>query len=166
MKIENLSPGTSYEISISGINNKGNLVEGGSPIVAKTSVDITPPVISNVKVESSLVSGRTDKAQTIVSWQTDEPSTSTVYYEEGSGITGVALANKQEDLELTRNHVVLLSSLKAGTIYRFTIESMDNANNVSMPPIRTIITPKKAESVFDVIFKNFNDAFNFMNNVR
>jgi photosystem II stability/assembly factor-like uncharacterized protein len=165
-KIENLSPGTNYEINISGINAKGNIVEGGSTLTVKTSTDNVPPVISNIKVESALVVGRADKVQTIISWQTDEPATSTVYFEEGSGSSSKSLANKKEDVEFTKNHVVVLSSLKAGTVYRFTVESMDGANNMSKPPIRTIITPKKTESIVDVIFKNFDDTFNFVNNVR
>jgi hypothetical protein len=165
-KIENLSPGTIYEVTISGINEKGNLVEGGAMISVKTSTDNIPPVISNIKVDSALVVGRTDKVQTIISWTTDEPSTSTVYYEEGSGSPDKSLANKQEDTELTKNHVVILSSLKPGTVYRFTVESMDGANNTSKPPIRTIITPKKTESIVDVIFKNFDETFQFINNVR
>jgi len=166
VRIENLSPGTSYQVNISGINQKGNTVESGSSLNVKTSTDNTAPEIFNLKVNSTLLSGRTDKVQTIISWQTDEPSTSSVYYEEGSGSLEKALSNKQEEVEFTKNHVVILASLKPGTVYRFTVESMDDANNVSKPPIRTIITPKKIESIVDVIFKNFNETFNFINNVR
>ena len=165
-KIENLTNSTSYDVTISGVNAKGNTVEGSSVLSVKTSTDVIPPVISNLKVDSSLVVGRSDKVQTIISWTTDEPSTSTVYYEEGSGSLTDSLANKQVDAEFTKNHVVILASLKAGTVYRFAVESTDDANNVAKPPIRTIITPKKAESIFDVIFKNFDDTFNFMNNVK
>ena len=166
VKVENLTPGTMYQVTLSGINDKGNTVEGGEPLNVKTSIDILPPVISNIKVDSALVVGRTDRVQTIVSWQTDEPSSSAVYYEEGSGAVNSVLSNKQEDLEFTKNHVVILTSLKPGTVYRFTVESVDGAGNINKPPIRTIITPKKTESIVDVIFKNFDDTFNFINNVR
>ncbi|KKP34691.1 MAG: Calx-beta domain-containing protein [Candidatus Nomurabacteria bacterium GW2011_GWE1_32_28] len=166
VRIENLSPGTLYRVNISGINEKNNLVESSSPLNVKTSVDNNAPEISNLKVNSTLVSGRTDKVQTIISWQTDEPSTSSVYYEEGSGSLDKVLSNKQEEKEFTKNHVVILSSFKPGTVYRFTIESIDDANNVSKPPVRTIITPRKIESIVDVILKNFNETFNFINNVK
>jgi len=165
-KIENLSYGTSYEVKISGINQKDNLVESGSSINVQTSTDNVPPVISNIKVESALMVGRTDKVQTIISWQTDEPSTSAVYYEEGSGSPDKALANKQENTELTVNHVVILTAFKPGTVYRFTVESKDDANNIAKPPVRTIITPRKTESIVDIIFKNFDDTFNFLKNVK
>ncbi len=166
VKIENLEPGSSYEITVSGINAKGNILESSSVINAKTSVDKKAPEITNVKVDNALVSGRTDKVQTIVSWQTDEPSTSTVYYQEGAGSNNGELANKQEDKELTKNHVVILTVLKPGTVYRFTVSSTDEVGNTAKPPVRTIITPKKTESIVDVIFKNFDDTFNFINNVR
>ena len=166
IKVENLTPGTSYQINISGINMKGNLVEGGTAINVRTSTDNTAPTITNIKVESALIVGRNDRVQTIISWTTDEPSTSTVYYEEGSGSSSGTLANKQGDYELTKNHVVILTTLKPGTVYRFTVESIDDANNLTKPAIRTIITPKKTESIVDVIFKNFDETFNFINNVR
>ncbi len=167
MKVENLTPGTTYEVTISGVNAKGNVAMGDQPISVTTSVDITPPSIASFKVESSLVEGRTDRAQSIISWQTDEPSTSVVYYEEGSGSPDKALANKQSDTTaLVTNHVIILSTLKAGTIYRFQISSTDEAGNRAMLPIRTIITPKQSQSIVDIIFKNFDQTFNFLKNVK
>ncbi|MBP9715643.1 MAG: fibronectin type III domain-containing protein [Candidatus Pacebacteria bacterium] len=166
VKIDNLDPGTLYQVDVSGLNEIGNTVESAGTITIKTSTDVTAPAISKVKVDSSLVVGRNDKTQTIISWKTDEPSTSVVYYEEGSGSPDKPLANKQEDLELTLNHVVILTTLKPGTVYRFQVASSDDAKNVKKLPIRTIITPRPSESIVDVIFKNFNESFNFINNVK
>ena len=166
IKVENLLPGTSYEINISGINSKGNLVENNSNITVRTLTDTTAPIISNLKVESSLVSGRTDRVQTVVSWQTDEPSTSVVYFEEGSISSNNLPKEKQGNQELTKNHVVILSSLKTGSVYRFTVESTDEAENTIRPDVRTIVTPKQAESIFDIIFKNFDNTFDFVNNIN
>jgi hypothetical protein len=167
IKIENLTPGTSYQVDISGLNKEGNIFEAAASLFVTTSVDVIAPVINNVKVDSALVLGRTDRIQTIISWQTDEPSTSIVYYEEGSGILSKELANKQEDLNtFTTNHSIVLTSLKPGTVYRFQVASTDSANNTVKPPIRTIITPRRTESIVDVIFKNFNETFNFINNFK
>ncbi|MFA7202034.1 MAG: fibronectin type III domain-containing protein [Candidatus Paceibacterota bacterium] len=166
VKVENLLPGTLYKVSVSGINANGNYVEGISELNVKTSTDNTPPTVSNVKVSSAFIAGRTDRVQTIVSWQTDEPATSAFYFEEGSGSTSKKPANKQEDLELTKNHVVIIMTLKPGTVYRFMVSSTDDANNTFSSPVRTIVTPQKSESIVDVIFKNFDDTFNFIKNVR
>ncbi|MFA6585679.1 MAG: fibronectin type III domain-containing protein [Candidatus Paceibacterota bacterium] len=166
VKIENLTPGTSYTVDVSGYNDIGNLVEGSETLTVNTLTDTVPPVISNFKLDSALVLGRTDKTQTIVSWTTDEPSTSIVYYEEGSGSPDKALANKQENSELSINHVIILTTLRPGTVYRFQIASRDNANNINTLPIRTIITPRPNESIVDIIFKNFDETFNFLKNVQ
>jgi len=165
--VENLTQGTSFSVKISGVDKNGNVFEGDAPISVTTPVDVTPPVISSFKVESSLVTGRTDRAQSIVSWSTDKPSTSTVYYEEGSGSPDKPLANKQEDIKtFTTNHVVILSVLKPGTIYRFQISSTDGAGNVTKLPIRTIITPTQSQSIVDIIFKNFDQTFGFLQNIK
>jgi hypothetical protein len=166
VNVQNLLPGTAYEVSVSGVDVKGNPIDSGVPVDITTLVDITPPVISNLKVDSSLIVGLANTVQTIISWQTDKPSTSTVYYEEGSGSPDAPLSNKQEDLELTLNHTVILTSLKAGTVYRFTVQSTDEAGNTIKPPIRTIVTPQITQSIMDIIFKNFDDTFNFINNVK
>jgi hypothetical protein len=165
LNIENLTPGTDYEVTVSGIDAKGNL-ESGTPVDIKTSVDVTPPVISDLKVDSSLIVGLADQVQTIVSWTTDKPSTSAVYYEEGAGSPTAPLSNKQEDLELTLNHTVILTSMKSGTVYRFTVESTDDAGNTIKPPVRTIVTPQASQSIMDIIFKNFDDTFKFVSNVK
>jgi hypothetical protein len=166
VNIAGLTPGTRYEVSVSGIDAKGNTIESGAPVNVTTSIDVAPPKISNLKVDSSLIVGLADKVQTIISWQTDEPSTSVVNYAEGSGSANAPLTNKQERLEFTLNHVVILTSLKAGTVYRFTVESTDGAGNTVKPPIRTIVTPQQTASIMDIIFKNFDDTFKFINNIK
>jgi len=166
VKVDNLTPGTVYEVKISGINILGNIVEGREVIRVQTGTDVIPPAIASFRVDSAMVLGRTDRIQTIISWKTDEPATSIIYYEEGSGAPDKALANKQEDSELAMNHVIMLTTLKPGTVYRIQVASKDAAENETKLPIRTIITPKRTESIVDVIFKNFDETFDFIKNVR
>ena len=165
--LENLRPATTYEIRAYGLTEDGNTVEARDTIVASTNEDTAPPVITNFKVDSALVPGRTDRTQTIVSWKTDEPATSVVYYDEGAGSATDTLSQvKDAGLTYTDTHVVILTNLKPGTIYRFQIISTDDANNTTKLPVRTIVTPSQSESVVDIIFKNFDDTFKFMRSVR
>lgn len=167
MIIENLTPATTYEVKVSGYNKMGNLIEAKEALRVTTSKDITPPIISALKIDSALVPGRTDRIQTIVSWKTDEPATSIVSYEEGSGLAKKELANKVEiPNNWVSDHVVILTNLKPGVIYKVEITSVDTVNNKAVLPIRTIITPKPSESIFDVIIKNFEDTFKFLKEVR
>ena len=118
-----------------------------------------------MKIDNALVPGRDDRAQTTVSWKTDELSTSVVYYEEGSGqMNGKKyLANKVTDSgSLTTGHTIILSSLKPGQVYRIQIESTDQSGNTNLSSARTIVIPQQSESITDIIFKNFEDSFKFL----
>jgi len=165
MNIENLMPAVKYEIKVFGYNEKGNLLEAGEPLYVLTSKDIQPPIISSFKVDNALVPGRTDRIQTIISWKTDEPANSTVYYSEGSA-PNKELANKIENLEsYVTEHTIILSNFKPATIYQIKIISADSGGNEAIFGPRTIITPNQNESIFNVIFKNFEDTFKFMRNI-
>jgi len=163
--IDNLAPTANYEVKVSGVTAEGNLVGAKQNLTVTTRQDI-PPVITSFKVNSALVPGGTNRIQTVVTWDTDEAATSIVHYEEGSGASDTALANKQEDENLTLSHVIVLTDLKPGTIYRFQIESTDNSGNITKLPVRTIITPQQGQSIVDVIVKNFGDTFKFLNPTR
>ncbi|MBI2450782.1 MAG: hypothetical protein HYV52_00365 [Parcubacteria group bacterium] len=165
--IENLNPATTYEVKAFGYNELENLVETKEILKATTSKDVTPPEISSLKIDSALVPGRADRAQTIVSWKTDEPATSIVFYEEGSSKTDKEFANKIEiSNSWVLDHTVILTNLRSGKIYRIQISSVDQAGNKSIFPIRTIITPRQTESILDVIFKNFEETFKFLRKIR
>jgi hypothetical protein len=161
VSVTHLTPGVTYDVSISGITPSGNLLEAQYPFTITMGIDKTPPQIAFIKVNSALVSGRTDRAQTVISWNTDEPATSLVTYEEGSGTSLKELTNKiaEKTDNFTTSHAVIIPSLKVGTIYRIQVASTDEAGNVNKLPIRSIITPRNSESVVDVIFKNFEETF-------
>lgn len=165
VKIENLPSATSYTVKVSGVNGNDNTIEAADAIDVTTSSDTIPPTISNFKVDNALVPGRTDRIQTVVGWQTDEPANSVVYYQEGAGTPGdtAELANKVESLDnYTANHIMILASLKPGAIYRLKVISTDEGGNAKVFGPRTIITPRQTESVLDIIFKNFEDTFKFL----
>ncbi len=163
MVIENLLPATSYEVTVYGYAANGNMIEGGAPTIITTTQDESAPEISGLKIETALVPGRQDRTQTIVAWKTNEPATSIVRYEEGTGAADRPLTNK---VEITNNtvteHTVILTTLKPGGIYRIQIESTDQSGNTTSFPVRTIVVPRQTESILDVIFKNFEDTFKFL----
>ena len=166
IKIENLMPDTSYEIKVSGYNEIGNLIEAGEPIAAKTSKDTASPNISNLKIDGALVPGRTDRVQMVISWKTDEPATSIVEYEEGSA-KGETLANKVATTDtFVQSHAIIITTFKPGSLYQIRVTSIDDAGNKSASPIRTIITPRQAESIIDVVVKNFEDTFQFLRKLK
>lgn len=162
--IENLTPGDTYEVLVSGVDGNGTNITADKPITVTTSLDTIPPTITSLKIDSTLVPGRSNIIQAVVSWKTDKPSTSIVLYDEGSGSVNEPLRNKIQDTSsYVQNHVIVLPDLKPATIYRIQIASVDQAGNTTTLPTRTIVTPQQAESIVDIIFKNFGATFPFLN---
>ena len=125
-------------------------------------------VIVSVRIDNALFPGRNDRLQTVVSWQTDEPATSQIYYEEGLGAAGeTKLSNKagQEDV-MNESHIVILTAFKPSTIYRIKIISRDASGNIGETSIKTILTPQSAESVLDVIIGNLEERFGFLKKLQ
>ncbi len=165
--VDGLNPATTYDVSVYGINAKGNRVQTASSLKVTTSQDTKAPEILSLKIDTAIVPGRNDRTQTIVSWKTNEPSTSTVMFEEGAtGDKDKPLANKVEITNsLVLDHAVVLTVLKPGGLYRIQIASTDSAGNTTTLPVKTIVVPRQSESILDVIFKNFEDTFKFLRQV-
>lgn len=159
--VRNLTPGTDYNVRAFGLDDAGNIIESAVKKV-HTPLDSDIPVISNIKIENALVPGRNDRLQTIISWTTNEPSTSQVYYEEGIG-TSETLANKTlfQEPPVT-NHLVVVGVFRPGQVYRMQIVSADAERNTAFSQIQSFLTPQQAESIFDIITKNFQQSFGWL----
>lgn len=167
MKIENLSPAMTYKVRIFGYNQDNDIIDTKDSILVATSRDTVPPQITGLKIDSALIPGRTDRTQTVVAWRTDEPATTLVYYQEGSGTFKKDTASKVEITDgLTQNHIISITSLKVGTIYQIQVASTDQAGNYASIDPRTVVAPQQPESIMDIIFKNFSDTFQFVNKLR
>ena len=170
VEVTGLTPGTTYAVDVYGINAKGNRVETAASLTVKTSVDTTAPQITSLKIDTAIVPGAGNRTQTIISWKTDEPSTSTVFYEEGAG-TGSADAQKPltNKVEITTSfvldHAVVLTVLKPGGLYRIQVASIDTAGNTTTQPVKTIVVPTQSQSILDIVFKNFEDTFQFLRQI-
>jgi hypothetical protein len=165
VEVKNLDSDTTYRVRVFGRDANGDVVEG-NPTTVTTKSDKIAPIVSAISINSAFVPYRNDQLQTVLSWKTNEPSNSVVTFEEGVG-KNETLANKagQED-EYVLQHAVVLSSLKPNTIYRVKISSSDKSGNEGATPIRTIITPAASESVFDIMIKNFEGTFDFLQKLR
>jgi len=81
--------------------------------------DITPPAISEVNVSNIT------ETNAVITWQTDEPSTSQVMIcDPDGGCTWTELSEN-----LVTNHSVSISNLKLNTTYHFTATSTDAKEN-------------------------------------
>ena len=131
-----------------------------------TTVSLEPPQISKVRISTSIIPGKVEKVQTIISWKTNKPSTSRVFYEEGiSGDKELPFMTSLEQ-ELVKDHVVITTAFKSGKVYRIRMESIDASGGASYSSDYTIITPRPKESIIDLIIKNFEDIFVFLKKIK
>jgi len=163
--LDDLEAGTIYQVELSGKDKKNDKISKVIPTFI-TSNDDLPPIIYQVQSSSAINQGKTDTIQTVISWMTNEPSTSKVYYIKGLGKeSDLFSSSSQLDLNYTKKHITIITKLEPGSIYRFMVESTDSTNNTTLSKVYTILTPRKQETVFDVIKKNFVDVFGWTSQV-
>ena len=163
--LKSLIPGTKYSIQIQGRDIYANQVVTPEFEIT-TSQDTTSADITQVRTETAISSGKSDTVQTIISWKTNEPTTSQILWEEGISTGESSPANStKEDLNYTTNHIVVITSFKPDSLYRFRVSGKDNSSNTSQSQDFTILIPEKKKSVIQIIIGNFENTFGWVKNL-
>ncbi len=110
-------------------------VSAGSNRVATARADLLPPVLQAVYVTNAF-------GQAVVSWLSDEPATSIVYYGTNPAFATMTLSVTNTDL--TTGHALWLGDLVPNLTYYYYIISTDEAGN-------TIITNKSGTNIFSFV---------------
>jgi phosphodiesterase/alkaline phosphatase D-like protein len=163
-QLKNLSSGATYTVVINAQDEFENQTSS-RPLVVSTSMDTTPPAISKVSSSSTLYPGKESRVQTIISWDTEEPATSHVFYQEGLSKD----AEKVElplDSTLVTAHTVVVTKFRPMTVYKFHVESSDAAGNASKSNDFLILTPQQKASVLDIIIANFEQVFGWTKQLK
>ena len=114
-----LVPSTLYHLRVRSADPSGNGATGGDmTFTTMETPDLTPPVISNVKV-----GGVTDRLA-VVSWETDEPADGTVEFG-----TDTSYGHTVSHSGLLRYHELTLTGLNASTLYHLRVRSTDGSGN-------------------------------------
>jgi hypothetical protein len=156
-----LSDLTLYTMQARGVDRFGN-VAAGNVLNITTPDDSRAPRVLNMTVEvrSSGV-GQGQKAQLVVNWETDEPSTSQVEY--GPGISSESYPSRtQEDPALSTTHVVIVPELEPAKLYHLRAVSRDRAGNAGTSDDTTSITGKANRSVIDIIVSSLQRSLGFL----
>jgi phosphodiesterase/alkaline phosphatase D-like protein len=163
-QLKNLVAGVAYIVVVNAQDEFENQTSS-RPLIVSTSMDTTPPVISKVSSSSTLYPGKESRVQTIISWDTDEPATSHVYYQEG-------LSKDTPQIEVpldttpVKNHTVVVTKFRPMTVYKFHVESADIAGNLAKSNDFLILTPQQKASVLDIIISNFEQVFGWTKKLR
>ena len=103
------------------------------------ALDVTPPIISTI------ASVPTQDIATIT-WKTNEPSTSQVHY----GLTEAYGSATRHYTTLPYAHSVVVSGLAPGTLYHYSVRSVDAAGNVSLSADQTFTTAPFTQTPLEV----------------
>jgi hypothetical protein len=159
--LRGLLPNSPYVLSVRGRDKQGNEAESTQQRFT-TSTDTRPPQIVDLFIEPSIASvssdGNTVSAQLVVTWNTDEPSTSQVEFGEGTGTT--YSQKTQQDTNLTTNHLVVVSGLTPSKVYHLRAMSADTAGNSTNSVDTVTITPKSTDNALDLVVTNIGQIFN------
>jgi len=163
ISLADLLTNTEYSFLINVEDEKGQ--KATSPEIRfSTGKDTQPPQILEVKT-SSAISPRGQAIQTIISWQTDELSTSRVYYVEGIKWEDKLAKSTPMDNTLSIRHIVVLPKLKPGKVYLFKTESIDSSQNRSLSKTYTLFTPQRRKTIIQIMMSQFEKTFGWIKNV-
>ncbi|MCX6732769.1 MAG: hypothetical protein NTV98_04480, partial [Candidatus Roizmanbacteria bacterium] len=158
--LKNLLDDTDYTIIIKGKDSSGNEAKAETKVL-KTASDVRPPEIQNLNVESTIIGvGEEARAQIVVSWDTDEPSTTQIEYGQGTGTT--YNQTTQLDSNKTSNHIVTITGLSPSKIYHLRALSKDKADNLAQSLDTVIITPKSTKDALNLVIYNLSKTFGFL----
>ncbi|HRN86330.1 MAG TPA: fibronectin type III domain-containing protein [Candidatus Dojkabacteria bacterium] len=158
MIIRGLLPNTVYELLVKGSDKLGNQATSTAQRIT-TATDTRPPAISNVQIEAGK-GNVTDSSQFIVTWTTDEPTTSQVEYGEGTGSSYPQ--RSQLDSNFTLDHTIVISGLAPGKVYHLRAVSTDDAENTTYSLDYVAITPKESNSAIELVISSLSRVFSFL----
>lgn len=124
--ISNLLPGTTYYALIESKDKAGNTSTSSQFSFAtktSTTTDVIAPTISSI---NTVVGTSTVR----VSWNTNEPSTSKVYYGTTTPLS-LSSASFVQTGTSTTTHNLLIENLSTSTIYYMVVESVDSSTNTA-----------------------------------
>ncbi len=157
LKLISLEAETRYVLTVRGIDKLGNEALS-TEYSFTTATDSRPPVISNLNVETAITnSTEVNNAQIVVSWTTDELSTSQVLF--GEGINENVTQSTTEDKNLKFNHVIVISNLNPSQVYTIRAVSRDSQRNETQSADNVTVTPSRTDSALELILQNVSDIF-------
>lgn len=164
MRLSDLTLGTRYVAFVTAENSSGDRIRS-QPIQFITIRDIAPPIITNVTNESTLFPGSEARIQTIIEWDTDEPSFCQMTYQEGVAGGTESFTIEREVISYTNNHVEVVVDFAPATVYQFYITCEDEAGNSIQSENFVLFTPVQERNIIDLIIENFEATFGWVRNI-
>lgn len=156
--IRGLEDNSEYFLVAQGRDSNGNVAVSDKQVF-KTALDTRAPLVSDVVIEPTIRgTGAEARGQIVVSWKTDEPSTSQVAFAEGSSVT-VFNNRTAEDAQLTTEHLVIISDLAPSKVYSIKPISRDKSGNASLATAQSAIVGRASDSVLNIVLNTLRKVF-------
>lgn len=163
VRLSDLTLGTTYVASIKAENEAGEFSRS-EQLVFTTVIDEEPPLISKVTNDSTLFPGGETRIQTIVKWETDEPSYCSFWFRQGIQ-ESIEPTERPPRNEPATEHVEVIVEFQPATVYQFWVECTDLADNTGESEYFVLFTPIREKSIIDIILENFEGAFGWVKNI-
>lgn len=164
MRLSDLTIGTRYVAFVTAENSGGDRVRS-QPIQFITVKDIAPPIITNVTNESTLFPGSESRIQTIIEWDTDEPSSCLMTYQEGVAGGTDPFTIEKEQISYNTKHVEVVVDFAPATVYQFFLNCTDESGNTVKSENFVLFTPIQEKNIIDLIIENFEATFGWVKNI-
>jgi hypothetical protein len=162
IKITEMQAGTFYSVELISEDSKKNVAKKAIDRFS-TNKDDLPPVISEIKADSTIFLDNSNKTQTIIFWLTNKPATSRVYFKEGVHGANVEFTESTPFIsDYTKEHTIVVTKFKPGSVYSFRVESTDSTNKTTISKTHTFMTAKKKESIIQIIMAILENTFGWM----
>lgn len=160
MIVRDLEDDSEYFLLAQSRDKDGNLAISDRQVF-HTSLDTRPPKISDISIESTIRgTGAEARGQVIVSWRTDEPSSSQVAFAEGSEAT--SFNNRTaEDTGLSFEHIVIVSDLPTSKVYSVQPVSRDKSGNAGTGKPQSAIIGRASDNVLTIVLNSLKKVFGF-----
>lgn len=134
----NLTPGTTYTYTVESVDGSGNGPTVGAPLTFTTTT--VPDTQHPVLTEGPYLGAVTDQTAT-VSWKTDEPATTVIFFNlKSDPHTVFSVFDAVADLSDVIDHQIAMVNLASDTDFKYQIVSVDPAGNELVGPLRFVRT--------------------------
>lgn len=157
--VKDLKDNSNYFLLAQSRDADGNLAVSDRQTF-RTALDTRSPKISDVNVEASVKgTGADARGQIVVTWKTDEPTTSQVAYGQGSGANSSYTNSTIDDTRLQTEHTVVISDLHTSSVYYLQPVARDGANNLTKGDEQSAIIGRPTDNVMTIILNALYRTF-------
>lgn len=159
IQLDDLEADSEYSVSVIGKDVFGN--QAISPTKRfRTLPDNTPPVIENLRSDTTIDLGSRQTVQVLVSFGISESAKALIEY--GEGAAGPYTKKVDTDIGFSRNKFMVIPGLKPGDSYHFRVVATDRSGNVAESPDYLVLAPAQPVSLLDLIFGQIRLNFGWL----